>query len=347
MEHRENAVLLETCRRGVVSGLLVAASCLTATSAGAQVTAIKIHARVSNPGFTVADNTLSSVVLPTPDGEATASVTTSFGGPTLSAESTAVSMLSNAAVGYRSHWSGQSASGTGTLRSALSGGWIDFRDEVAVTSPILPDGTPVVVTFSFFAAHTHAYTSTAAEPSNNNAGVLYHLSLVLTSGVAPNTPLSIPNSVHRFQEDLFLVGTLISDGIMNPAIAQVDYDFDTEVGDTIDVFFRLTSSVGGSVWSTGVGNLNVESGSGSGELGLAFGASPAVADVDLESMTFSGDFPSQSMATLANAQSVFSQAAPVPALSPGPQVLLVAAVLSFLALALWVESARRRQLIRS
>jgi hypothetical protein len=307
--------------------------CLAAAPATAQVTATKINAKIGTQSTTVVDNTLTSVLLGLPDDSQTAQAATNVEGPDVSVESTDVSALSTSAVGISSQWIGQSATGVAVIRLMNGGGQIDFHDEIAVTSPFLPDGTPVLVTFRFYASHTTMLLHTDGTTALNNAGVNYKFSGQLTNLVSFQNTLVISNVDHKYQTDFGLLGTQSAVGMMDPNVAQVDFAFPSFVGETIDLAFRLNAVVSGGVFSTGAGFTQVNVGSGIGAVGLAFGASPAIADVDLGSQTFGGPFPTQAMANLANAQSAMpAMAVPVPTLSLGFRFLLVA---SMSALMLW------------
>ena len=291
--------------------LLIAVLALTPGLSRAQVIATKVHAFVSNPGFTVADTTLTSVPLAFDDAAST-SVDTSFGGPHLTAASTVTSHLSTNAVGVVGEWTALSFLGSGSLRSVRSGGQIDFQDLIQVSSPVLANGTPVTVDFAFYIGHTHAFQHTSGANSSNNAGADYRFNASMVATPSASS-LSIPLTAHRYYSDFGGIGTPFSLGLLNPATPYAVFSFDCEVGDTIDFRFRLQATISGSVVSTGVGQVDIQEGSGSGSVAIAFGASPQLSGVGLSSQTFSGSFPPLQDVTAQNAQAALPVASvPIP-----------------------------------
>ena len=265
-----------------------------------------INTRITNPGFTVIDTSVTGLPLMIPDDSETRFASTNFAGPILSVKSTVVANLSNNAVAVGGSWMGLSAEGVASQRNALAGGAVVVNDEITITSPTLTDGTPVTVTFSFFALHTSVFGHSLAVPTTNNSGVDYQF-----SGQITNTPLAgqvesviISNVNHRFQDSS--ASPVSQTGIMNPATPQLDVDIDSSIGSTISLNFDVIARIGGGVVSTELNNLAIQTGIGTGALAVAFGASPTSGDVNLNSQLFSGMFPTAPMATLANAQAAIS-----------------------------------------
>ena len=285
------------------SAAAIAVACGAAPDAGAaSELSGRIDAKVTNPGFTIVDNGTSITHAPLDDlSNATAS--TSYQGPVLGVDSTIVSILSDCAIGVGADVTGTSAVGVGSLRSAQGGGYFDYKDEILIHSDTLPAGTPVDVTFSFYAANqtmlSHSAFGETHYGNQNGAGVDYQFSANLSaSGLGS---IAISNGDNRFVqgEDLVVPGT--TTGIMNPATPQLDVVFSGEVGATVSLQFRAFARIGVAVWSSGVGQTEVHNGEAMGAVAIAFGADPALPSVELQSTLYGGAYPDASHANATNA----------------------------------------------
>ncbi len=302
----------------------------------------RIDARIANPGFTISD--VGGQIFHSPlDDVTTRSTSSSFGGPTLSVDAEVRSMLSGSALSVGAHATGTSAFGVGSLRSASGGGYIDYIDELVLSSPSLPDGTPVSVDFAFRAAtftdlvHDAYGDPAASYGTNNGNSIRYQFTGSLFSRGADLATLASENwgggDHFRLQGEDLLVPHVAS-GILDPATPELHINVLAEVGGTIDIRFRVLATVGVAVWSSGVGQVDIHQGSSTGAFAVAFGASPAIPDVVLESGLYGGAYPLAGAANFANANMALSSFTPVPL--PAPAVPF-----GLLALALLRRVARR------
>ena len=290
------------------------------TGSAAEVSAQQINVSVNNPGFIVSDGSRTGVVMDLPGDMESASTIGTFGGPVLTAESIVESKLSSNAVGIGGRWTGISFPGTGTLRSATAGGLVRVDDLITVNSSVLAPGTAVQVSFRFFSAHTETFVHTDGTIQQNNSGVSHKFSANIKYPLNSGNNVFVSNGDNRFQRNLANLNPF-DNGVFNQANPQIDVLFNTFVGGIISLIFSLDAVIGGSVWSTGVGNVNVQSGAGAGSVAIAFGATATTASVNLTSALFAGGYPAASLAALPAA----SSALPITAIPIPPIVYLFAA----------------------
>ena len=280
----------------------------------------RIDARIANPGFTISD--VGGQIFHTPlDDLTTRSTSSSFGGPTLSVDAEVRSMLTGSALSVGAHATGTSAFGVGSLRSASGGGYIDYIDELMLSSASLPDGTPVTVDFAFHAAtftnlvHDAYGDPTASYGTNNGNSIRYQFTGSLFSRGADLATLASENwsggDHFRLQGEDLLVPH-VANGILDPATPELHVNVAGEVGGTIDIRFRVFATVGVAVWSSGIGQVDIHQGSSTGAFAIAFGASPDVADVVIQSGLYSGAYPVAGAANFSNANMALSSFTPVP-----------------------------------
>ncbi len=279
-------------------------------SAAAVEVSGRIDAKVTNPGIIIVDNG-SSFSLTPPDDQFNAAAATSSGGPVYDVQAKVVSELSNFAFGLGGSVSATSAVGVGSLRSGVAGGYIDFDDEIQILSPSLPDGTPVDVQFSFFSAQDVNLFHDAPGLSNNASGATFQFTANLNSSVNGANNIYISNGDNRVGH-LFGSPPTFETGIMNVATPQLDVIYSGVVGETVSVHLRALASIGVAVWSSGVGQVDVHSGTASGAVAISFGASPLVGDVTLQSQMFGGSFPGLAQANFSNANMALSSFTPIP-----------------------------------
>ena len=263
----------------------------------------RIEAKIANPGFTIVNNGHSITHTPLDDASYE-SAWSDYMGPVLSADSTVVTTLSNNAIGLGADVAGISAAEVGSLRNAQGGGYIDYEDEILVDSATLPAGTPVDITFSFYAASATMLSHSAFGESHyggsqNGAGVDYQFSANF-AGIGLES-VAISNADHRLVqgEDLLIPST--TTGIMDPATPLLEVVYAAEVGATVSLRFRAFARIGVSVWSSGVGQTEVHDGQAIGAVAIAFGADPALAGVELQSALYGGAYPPASEANASNA----------------------------------------------
>lgn len=304
-------------------------SLATPDPAAAQDLSGRIDAKIRNPGFTIEDNGGGITHAPL-DDVSIANAWTDFDGPVLSVDSAIVSSLTGNAIGVGSTVDGTSAVGVGSLRNATGGGYLDYEDAIVIQSATLPAGTPVDVTFSFYAANVTMLSHTAFGESHyggaeNGVGVDYQFSGRISSPGFDT--ILISNGDNRFLqgEDLLVPGT--TTGIMDPATPLFDAVFSTEVGATVTLDFRTFARIGVSVWSSGVGQVEVHQGQAIGAVAIAFGADASNGAVDLQSTLYGGTFPDAAQANLSNAKQVLSVLLPEPEMTE-PFVLAALALLA-------------------
>ncbi|MEQ8661679.1 MAG: hypothetical protein RLW62_12765 [Gammaproteobacteria bacterium] len=280
----------------------------------------RIDARIANPGFTISD--VGGQIFHTPlDDVTTRSTSSTFGGPSLSVESEVRSMLTGSALSVGAHTTGTSALGVGSLRSASGGGYIDYIDELVLTSPSLPAGTPVTLDFAFHAAtftelvHDAYGDPTASYGTNNGNSVRYQFTGALFSRGADLATLASENwngDDHFLLQGDDLLVPHIANGLLDPATPELHINVAAEIGGTVDIRFRVLATVGVAVWSSGVGQVDIHQGSSTGAFAVAFGASPNVTDVIIESGLYGGAYPIAGAASFANANMALSSFTPVP-----------------------------------
>ena len=153
-------------------------------------------------------------------------------------------------------------------RAVLLGGYLDCRDEIGIQSASLSAGTPVDITFAFYAANETLLAHTAFGESHygsgNGAGVDYQVSDSLT---APGLDsITISNAENRFQQDDDLFVPRTTTGSMDPATPLLEVVFAGEVGATVSLQFRAFARIGVTEWSSGVGQVDVHDGQAIGAI---------------------------------------------------------------------------------
>ncbi len=286
-----------------------------------------VYGRINVASIRVVDERVNGLPLnPSGDSVSRQGMTNSNQGPTPTLRFESTTGITGNALGAGGSWAGKSLiidngmGGTSSpITAAVSGGKVTLQDEITVTSPTLPDGTPVDVEFSFYAVHSSMLTHTHVfVPNNNTSTASFDFNASISS---PTGTISIPRA-----DNLFFAGPnstpLVSLGMMDPATPQRDVTFSSLVGETISLHMEVDAEIAGGVVAMDRLDDNVlglvdNEGTGIGALGVAFGATPvspdtnlgsqlvaaatALPDVVLESELFGGAFPLASMATPANA----------------------------------------------
>ena len=322
----------KVCKERLIELAVIGLLLLPVGGVAAAEISTNVEARISNPGFTIVDEGVRGQPLSASGDSVSRQVMTDFEGPILRVES--ATGVSGNAIGLGGAWAGKTfvnfndmGGASSSIRIAVGGGSVALRDEIAVTSPTLPEGTPVDVNFSFVAVHSSTLTHTLGLAPNNTSFVSFRFGANIDSPAPGGVVISSADNLYTRSRNMSNSSLpLVSKGIMNPATPQLDVTLNSFVGDTIQLSMLIVATVSGSVVGVdvtpfdGITNPLITSGTGIGALGVAFGATPALPDtnlesqvlglaaaadplpdVNLESQLYGGTFPLASMATLANA----------------------------------------------
>ena len=243
----------------------------------------------------------------------------------LSAAGVGTSSLATNSIGGAAAWAGSSILTTpnsGPNWTTFSTGRVDFDDSIVVHSDLLAIGTPVQINFALAAARSLTAGHTVSQGgTRNEARAELRINGSVTTVGGPGESVFISSGDHNAH--LGTNGTLLSvqSGLLDPNTPTLNFTFDTEVGNELRFFMRITANaIGGVAPSspTPFAPLENQSGFAAAQLGLAFGGTANSPDVTLQSALFGGAFPLANQATIAAA---LSGQPPSPVVVPVPPAI--------------------------
>ena len=293
-----------TCSGGARFGLACLAVVLVSEAGAAEVLA-SASARWGSSSSTFEQQSVSGITLGLNDTTGVLAVDSGA----IQAAGVATSTLASNSIGAASAWAGTSVLTTpnsGPVRTTFATGRIEFDDTLLVESAILPDGTPVQISFALAVAGSLSASHSLAQGGQRNQA----RSVLSVQGSV--TPVGGSVSTSEFISDsdnvafLGTDGSILSNavGLLDPGTPTLNFNIDTEVGATLRFIIRLTADVFGGASPASQGPfdpLENQNGAASAQLGLAFGATAGNGQVQLASELYAGAFPLASQATVANA----------------------------------------------